>query len=62
MPSDELPRTDAELDQLNASLNDGLQCCRSVMANYKSLLAANDPAAANDDDGDVPVDSAQDRT
>jgi hypothetical protein len=46
----ELPRDEADLDEVNARLTDGLQTCRSVVANYKSLLTTNDATAANDDE------------
>lgn len=62
MQEDDLPRADADLEEVNARLNDGLQCCRSVLANYKSLLAANDPGAANDDGDLSDIESAQERT
>jgi hypothetical protein len=50
----ELPRDEADLDEVNARLTDGLQTCRSVVANYKSLLTTNDATAANDDEN-LPV-------
>ena len=50
MSDDQLPR-DADFDELNSTLNEGLKTCRSMVANYRSLLAP-DPLivemAAND--------------
>ena len=46
---DEPPR-DADVDEVNSRLNEGLRNCRSVVANYRNLLAVNDAAAANDDE------------
>ena len=54
MSGNELPRDEADLDEVNTRLTDGLQTCRSVVANYKSLLTANDGTAANDDEN-LPV-------
>ena len=54
MSGNELPRDEADLDEVNSKLTDGLQSCRSVVANYKSLLTANDAIAANDDEN-LPV-------
>ena len=45
---DEPPR-EADYDEVNSRLNEGLQNCRSMVANYRHLLAVNDTAAANDD-------------
>ena len=42
MSGDQLPRDEADLDEVNTRLTDGLQSCRSVVANYKSLLTSND--------------------
>jgi hypothetical protein len=30
---------DADVDQVNSSLNEGIATCRSVVANYRNLLA-----------------------
>jgi hypothetical protein len=46
---DELPR-EADYDEVNSRLNQGLQNCRSMIANYRHLLAVSDAAAANDDE------------
>jgi hypothetical protein len=54
---DEPPR-EADYDELNSRLNEGLQNCRSMVANYRNLLAVNDASAANDDE--VP-DQAEER-
>jgi len=44
------PPREADYDELNSRLNEGLQNCRSMVANYRHLLAVNDAAAANDDE------------
>lgn len=50
MSDDQLPH-DADLDELNSALNESLRICRSVVANYRSLLAPDElivEKAAND--------------
>ena len=37
MPPEELPR-EADVEAINSSLSDGLQCCRAVVANYRAML------------------------
>ena len=37
MPAKDLPR-DPDVGELNSSLNEGLETCRSVVANYRNLL------------------------
>ena len=37
MPDDKRP-PDADVDQVNSSLNEGIETCRSVVANYRNLL------------------------
>jgi hypothetical protein len=46
---DDIPR-EADYDEVNSRLNQGLQNCRSMIANYRHLLAVSDAAAANDDE------------
>lgn len=61
MSGDQLPRDEADLDEVNTRLTDGLQSCRSVVANYKSLLTANDGTAANDDESLPVAESTEER-
>jgi hypothetical protein len=57
----QLPRDETDLGEVNTQLAEGLQSCRSLIANYKTLLSANDGAAANDD-ADLPaIDPGGDR-
>jgi len=37
VPPEELPR-EADVEAINSSLSDGLQCCRAVVANYRAML------------------------
>jgi hypothetical protein len=56
VPHDQLP-PEADFDQINSSLNDGLKTCRAMVANYRSLLASDLPhmkTAANDLGEDAP--------
>ena len=42
------PPRDADIEQVNHGLSEGLKSCRSVVANYKALLSADpgdDPPA-----------------
>jgi hypothetical protein len=55
MPSEELPR-DADLDELNSKLNEGLKACRSMVENYRAMLTPEEiPALAEPNDGVVPL-------
>ena len=50
MSDNQLPQN-SDLDELNSTLNDGLRTCRSMIANYRSLLAPDQlmvETAAND--------------
>ena len=40
MPDEQTP-PDETLDEVNARLSNGLKTCRSVVANYKALLLAD---------------------
>ena len=40
MPDEEPPHG-SEIDEVSARLNDALKSCRSVVANYKALLATD---------------------
>ena len=46
VPGDEIPRED-DLNKVNSKLNKGLETCRSVVANYRTLLSG-DPKDAGD--------------
>lgn len=47
MPKEQRP-SDAELDELNTRLNQGLEMCRSVIENYRAMLGAEPHPPAND--------------
>jgi hypothetical protein len=47
--SDE-PARNADLDELNSSLNEGLKSCHAVISNYRALLAADQRAVASNTD------------
>ncbi|HEX5237812.1 MAG TPA: hypothetical protein VFW39_05040 [Sphingomicrobium sp.] len=61
--ADEDAPQDAEIDEVSARLNDALKSCRSVIANYKALLAAEqkspeadeEPGSVADQLGDPPA-------
>jgi hypothetical protein len=64
VPPEELPR-EADVEAINSSLSDGLQCCRAVVANYRAMLGReiNDnisetPPANDQADGDPLGDTA----
>jgi hypothetical protein len=40
VPDDKRP-PDADVDQVNSSLNEGIETCRSVVANYRNLLGGD---------------------
>lgn len=54
MSDDANPR-DADIDELNARLSDGLKACRSMVANYKALLKSDE------DVGEAPGDAENDK-
>jgi hypothetical protein len=43
--------SETQIDDLNERLSAGLETCRSVVANYKSLLAGDAVAVEQDADG-----------
>jgi hypothetical protein len=46
---------DAEIEEVSSRLNEGLKTCRSVVVNYRSLLAREGiEVPANDDSPDPP--------
>jgi hypothetical protein len=50
----EKPSPEPQLDQISERLTVGIECCRSVVANYKTLLTDNqaaNPSDAPDDTG-----------
>jgi hypothetical protein len=49
VPDEQIP-PDAPIDEVNARLSDGLKTCRSMVANYKALLLAEQ------DDVEAPSD------
>ena len=51
MPAEDLPR-DADLGKLNSSLNEGIENCRSVVANYRNLLKGD--KGKDDETKDTP--------
>ena len=55
MPGNQLPHDETDIHEVSTKLADGLQSCRSLIANYKTLLSANDGVAANDDDANLPL-------
>ena len=51
MSDDKLPPDEADVEQVNSELNEGLQTCRSVVANYRTLLCDIDTLdSSNDND------------
>jgi len=51
VPAEDLPR-DADLGKLNSSLNEGIENCRSVVANYRNLLKGD--KGKDDETEDTP--------
>ena len=49
MPNGQRP-PDADLDELNTRLKQGLKTCRSVIENYRAMLDAGQHPPANDPD------------
>ena len=49
MSDQELPPTEADVEQVNSELNQGIQNCRSVVANYRTLLSSVEVEAADND-------------
>jgi hypothetical protein len=41
---------DADIDEVNARLSDGLKTCRSMVVNYKALLKSDQDAGETPDD------------
>ena len=53
MSIEELPN-DAEVNEVNSQLQEGIQSCRSVVANYRTLLSGHEESV-NDN---LPAESA----
>ena len=51
MSNGELPPHEANVSEVSSQLQDGIQSCRSVVANYRSLLSGAEHAfSSNDND------------
>ena len=51
MSDEQLPPEEADVTEVNSQLSEGLQTCRSVLANYRTLLSGVDaPGFSNDND------------
>ena len=42
MSDEQLPPEEADVEEVNSQLDEGLQTCRSVLANYRTLLSGID--------------------
>ena len=60
MSDDKLPPDEADVEQVNSELNEGLQTCRSVVANYRTLLSPVDLGTAGNDNDSEAGDGAPD--
>ena len=49
MSDEQLPPEEGDLNEVNLQLDQGLQTCRSVVANYRLLLSGNDTHPADND-------------
>jgi hypothetical protein len=46
---EQLPPEEADVEEVNSQLNEGLQTCRSVLANYRTLLSGVDARVSSND-------------
>jgi hypothetical protein len=46
---EQLPPEEADVEEVNAQLSEGLQTCRSVVANYRTLLSGVDHRVSSND-------------
>jgi hypothetical protein len=60
--SDDANPRDADIEEVNARLSDGLKACRSMVANYKALLKSDEDIGdiPDEDIGDAPDDGESD--
>jgi hypothetical protein len=49
--NEELPPDEANVSQVSSQLQDGIQSCRSVIANYRDLLSGHEESS-NDNEPD----------
>ena len=49
MSDEQLPPEKADVNEVSSQLQDGIQSCRSVVANYRTLLSGADRAASSND-------------
>ncbi|MFL6851171.1 MAG: hypothetical protein ACJ8EH_09985 [Sphingomicrobium sp.] len=50
--NEQFPPDVANVNEVNSQLRDGLQSCRSVLANYRNLLSGQDESS-NDNEPDL---------
>jgi len=46
---EQLPPEEADVEEVNSQLNQGLQTCRSVLTNYRTLLSGVDARVSSND-------------
>lgn len=49
MSDEQLPPKGADVNEVNSQLQDGIQSCRSVVANYRTLLFGADHETSSND-------------
>ena len=49
MSEEQLPPEEADVEEVNSQLSEGLQTCRSVVANYRTLLSGVDDRGSSND-------------
>ena len=49
MSDEQLPPEEADVEEVNSQLTEGLQTCRSVLANYRTLLSGVDARVSSND-------------
>ena len=57
MSDEQLPPEEADVEEVNSQLSDGLQSCRSVLANYRTLLSGIDARVSSNDNEPVEGES-----
>ena len=49
MSDEQLPPEEADVEEVNSQLSEGLQTCHSVIANYRTLLSGLDARTFSND-------------
>jgi hypothetical protein len=60
--NEQFPPDEAKVEEVNSQLQDGIQSCRSVVANYRTLLSGHEESSNdNEPEGDENLSGIDER-